>query len=57
MKNVTMTGHAHAREQYELEHLARKYGLLARLAKDVAGEDCDVRAADDARVGETKSAT
>jgi len=33
MGNDSKPGHPSAWEQYELEHLARKYGVHARLAK------------------------
>jgi len=33
MKKPKGAGHESAREQYELEHLTRKYGLMSRLAR------------------------
>jgi hypothetical protein len=33
MRSANTTGHLSAREQYELDHLVRKFGVHARLAK------------------------
>jgi len=54
MRNANKTGHLSAREEYELEHLAKKYGLHARLAKAGRAPERETRSGADEHTGPVK---
>jgi hypothetical protein len=58
MTKPSTAAHVSAREQYELEHLARKYGMHVSLAKTVRADEHEMRKAGDGHAGQvTKTGT
>jgi hypothetical protein len=58
MTKSSTAAHVSAREQYELEHLARKYGMHVSLAKTVRADEHEMRKAGDGHAGQvTKTGT